>query len=301
MIKNNKWINAILSLIPLLLLQGCGPSSNSSEEVAPRILEAATHVHAFSEHEAESDMTLRAYFYVDHENGIDEIDYARVTFPDGTTYTLLADDNLFEHNGGHAIGGHFFMPSTGDLGEKSFAMHGYRVEVIDKEGVSTSQIFSIATSDWEIPPTGTRVVHPDDYIEGLVDAISAIEIPTIKEVTIYSDGVQVEVKVTDSRAAELQFRFANEDGEWFTRLLIQDSSELTMPGLCAYSVALADLQIDEGHAISDTTNVEVTVYAPRKTEPGLFYAFTPMGSSVYSTNVNTDSGMLPEGNCGDAS
>lgn len=130
-------------MTPLFFLQGCGPTGGSTNE-APRILDVHTVVHTYGDHEAESNMTMTAYFQVEDENGIDDIDHARVTFPDGSWYQLSAHNRLFERNGEHYMRGHFFMPSTGDTEEKSFAMHGYKVEVVDKLSASKTQIFSIA-------------------------------------------------------------------------------------------------------------------------------------------------------------
>lgn len=299
--NNNKWVAQGLVMMSLIILQGCGPSGGGGSNEAPRILDVQTIVHTYGEHEAESNMTMTAYFHVEDENGIDDIDYARVTFPNGTRYTLWAYNRLFERNGEHYMRGHFYMPSTGNAGEKSFAMHGYKVEVVDKLSASKTQIFSVTEEGGDVPPSGTRIVHPDDYTAGLSNAYSALKEPIIHDVTVFSDGVQIDVDITDNRAGELQFYFSDAEDEWFAHILIVDTAELTIPGRCTYTITPADLTIDEGYSLSDTAEVHVTTYDPGTLEEGPFTSWSYLASSANTVSINQDAGTVSEDTCGSAS
>ena len=294
----DRWIAQGLALFSLIILQGCGPSGGGSNE-APRVLDVQTLVHTYSDHEAESDMTMKAFFHVDDENGIDDIDFARVTFPDGTNYTLQAHNRLFERNGEYYMRGFFYMPSTGSAGEKSFAMHGYKVEVVDKLGASNTQIFSVTEEGGNVPSSNTRIVHPDDYTLGMSNAYSALKEPIIHDVTVFSDGVQIDADITDSRAGELQFYFSDSEGEWFTNILIKDTTRLTIPGRCTYTITPADVTIEEGYSFSDTAEVYVSTYDPGTQEVGPFTGWSYLASSTSTVSINQDAGTVPNDNCGD--
>lgn len=298
--NNNKWIARGLILVSLIILQGCGPSGGGSNE-APRILDVHTVVHAYGDHEAESNMTMTAYFHVEDENGIDDIDYARVTFPNGSLYQLSAHNRLFERNGEHYMRGHFYMPSTGNAGEKSFAMHGYKVEVVDQRSASRTQIFSVTEVGGDAPPANTRIVHPDDYTIGMSNAYSALKEPIIHDVTVFSDGVQFDVDITDSRAGELHFYFLDAEGEVFADILKVDTTELTIPGRCTYSVKPADLTIAEGFSLSDTAEVYVSTYDPGTLEEGPFISWSYLASSARTESIGQNAGTVSEDTCGIAS
>jgi hypothetical protein len=275
---NNKWIVKALALMPLLILQGCGPGGGGSNE-APKIIDIQTFVHAYSEHEADTNMTMTAYFHVEDANGIDDIDYARVTFPSGTSYKLSATNRLFERNGAYYMRGHFYMLSTGGAGEQSFPMHGYKVELVDKTESSASRIFSVTKEGGAIAPTGNRIVHPDSYNASLQNAIPAFSLPIVHEVTVYSDGVLIDAEVTDTRTGEIEFYFLDQDQDSFGVRLLVDTSVMTIPGRQVYSIPANLIDFDQGFDLSDINYVGAATYDAGRSDNGPLTLWSWMGSS----------------------
>ncbi|MEP4545351.1 MAG: hypothetical protein ABJ000_04170 [Saccharospirillum sp.] len=277
--NNNKWIAQGLTLMSLIILQGCGPSGGGGSNEAPKILDVQTYVHAHYEHESDSNLTMMAYIHVEDENGIDDIDHARVTFPDGSYYMLWANGSLFERNGGYYMRGYFYMPSTGAAGENSFAMHGYKIELVDKAEASTSRIFSVTREGGATVSTGSRIVHPDSYDVSLQKAIPAFTLPVVHAVTIYNDGVLIDAEITDSRAGEIQFDFLDQDENWFASRLELDTTLMTIPGRQVYSVPASLLEFEEGYDLADISFVGASTFDPGRTDESPMKNWSWLGSS----------------------
>lgn len=277
--KNNKWVALGLTLMSLIILQGCGPSGGGGSNEAPKILDVQTYVHAHYEHEADSNLTMVAYIQVEDENGIDDIDHARVTFPDGSYYMLWANGSLFERNGGYYMRGYFYMPSTGAAGENSFAMHGYKIELVDKAEESTSRIFSVTREGGATVSTGSRIVHPDSYDENLQNAIPAFTLPVVHAVTIYNDGILIDAEITDSRAGEIQFDFLDQDENWFASRLELNTTLMTIPGRQVYSVPASLIEFEEGYDLTDIGFVGVSTFDPGRTDESPMKNWSWLGSS----------------------
>jgi len=277
--NNNKWIAQGLILVTLIILQGCGPSGGGGSNEAPKILDVQTYVHAHYEHESDSNLTMVAYIQVEDENGIDDIDHARVTFPDGSYYMLWANSSLFERNGGYYMRGYFYIPSTGAAGENSFAMHGYKIELADKAEASTSRIFSVTREGGATVSTGSRIVHPDSYDVSLQKAIPAFSLPVVHAVTIYNDGVLIDAEITDSRAGEIQFDFLDQDENWFASRLELDTTLMTIPGRQVYSVPASLLEFEEGYDLADISFVGASTFDPGRTDESPMKNWSWLGSS----------------------
>lgn len=279
----------MISIFAGLILAGCQPDGGSGGSgSSPQILDIQTYVQSFNDHEAESDMSLSLDFYVTDDNGIHDIDYAYITFPDGTTSKLSTENRLYERNGYHYIAGTYYMDSYTGISTRSFPMHGYKVEVFDNSGASTTQIFSVLKSQGEVAPGGSQLVHPQDYSEGSSLHISALQMPVISNVTLYSDGIAVEVNVVDERTEELQFFLSSGNDNWFTNYLELDTSKIMVPGTKTYYLSESQFEIDDGMSLQDTAIVVVNGYdAGNKDKEGPFTEWSWLGSSSMEHPIDT--------------
>ncbi|WP_189609206.1 YncE family protein [Saccharospirillum salsuginis] len=232
-------------------------------------------------------MTLTADFQVEDANGFDDVDHVRLTFPDGTYYILDRNENLYKRNGVLYFKGFIYMDSESDTGERSFPMHGYKAEVFDTAGASTSQIFSIAGANGEEPAAGSVMIHPNDYSSQADDQVSGLSIPIVNDVTRYDDGLSINVTVSDDRVGEIQFWVADSDENWFMNYLELDASVIETNGSKTYKLPLDMFNINSGYSLSDAQYVAVNTYDAGDTKSGPFEGLSWLGSSSVQVSINT--------------
>ena len=273
------------------LLTACQPGGDSSGSgsgnSAPTFVDIRTYVQSYDSHEAGSDMTLAADFQVEDANGFDDVDHVRLTFPDGTYYILDRNENLYERNGVPYFKGFIYMDSESDTGERSFPMHGYKAEVFDTAGASTSQIFPISGAHGEAPASGSVMIHPNDYSSQAGDQISGLSIPVVNGVTRYEDGLSVNVTLSDDRVGEIQFWVADSDENWFMDYLELDASVIETNGSKTYKLPLDVFEMDSGYSLADAQYVAVNAYDAGDTKSGPFKGLSWLGSSSVQVGINT--------------